>query len=181
MRHCISPLVLFGHAGMSLPEIEGPGRSAVDEEGFSLVELVTVIMVVAIVAAVTIPRFVGTDSFASRGSFDQAIETIRYAQKTAIAWRQEIHVCVTANTVAAAAAAGCATPLGHPTTGAPLLTGMPSGVTLTPVNFRFNGIGRPLDNGGNPSGMITVAVNSTIAGDPARQIVVEAETGYVHP
>jgi hypothetical protein len=26
----------------------------------------------------------------------------------------------------------------------------------------------------------TITLTSTIAGDPARQIVVEAETGYVH-
>lgn len=168
----------FGHERMIFPGTSGP---AVHQGGFSLIELITVIMVVAIVAAVTVPRFVGTDSFASRGSYDQAIETIRYAQKTAIAWRQDIHVCVTATSVAAASVAGCATPIIHPTTGAPLVAGMPNGVTLAPASFRFNGIGRPLDSGGNPSGTITIAVTSTIAGDPARQIVVEAETGYVHP
>jgi len=48
-------------------------------------------------------------------------------------------------------------------------------VTLSPVgNFTFDGLGRP-------SAPQTITLTSTIAGDPARQVVVEAETGYVHP
>jgi hypothetical protein len=48
-------------------------------------------------------------------------------------------------------------------------------VTLSPIgNFSFDGAGRP-------TAQVTIVVASTIAGDPARQIVVEAETGYVHP
>jgi MSHA pilin protein MshC len=147
------------------------------ERGFSLVELVSVIMVVGVLAAVAIPRFVGIDSFASRGFSDQAIGIVRYAQKTAIAWRTPIFVCVSATQVKAAAAAGCATPLTHPTTGGQLVTpSAPSGVTLTVLpagDFTFDALGRP-------SASKTITVNSTIAGDPARQIVVEAETGYVH-
>ncbi len=166
---------------MSTHETGGTLHRGRAERGFSLAELITVIVVVGVLAAVTIPRFVGTDSFASRGFYDQGMETVRYAQKTAIAWRQQVFVCVTTGSIAAAAAAGCATPLTHPTTGVPLLSSAPSGVTLTAVNFRFNGIGRLLDNAGNPSATITIAITSTIAGDPARQIVVEAETGYVHP
>ena len=149
--------------------------------GFTIVELVVAISIAGILAAFAVARFVDRDSFASRGFSDEAIGVVRYAQKTAIAWRQQVFVCVTANSIAAAAASGCATPLTHPTTGAPLLSSAPSGVSLTAVNFRFDGIGRLLDNAGNPSATITIAVTSTIAGDPARQIVVEAETGYVHP
>ena len=148
--------------------------------GFTIVELVTVIMIVGVLAAVAIPRFVGVDSFASRGFSDEAIGIVRYAQKTAIAWRRLVYVCITANVAAASTAAGCGTPLNHPTTGAPLRSAAPAGVTLTPASFCFDGAGRPTDCAGNSSATITVVVTSTIAGDPARQIVVEAETGYVH-
>jgi MSHA pilin protein MshC len=141
-----------------------------------------VIGIAGILAAFAAARFVDRDSFASRGFYDEATGVVRYAQKTAIAWRRPVFVCVTATSVAASAAAGCATPLNHPATGVPLLSSAPSGVTLSPVNFRFDGIGRLLDSAGTPSAAaITVAIATTIAGDPARQIVVEAETGYVHP
>ena len=102
---------------------------------------------------------------------------MRYAQKTAIAWRTTpIFVCVTAASISAGTAAGCATPLTHPTTGTSLTSAAPNGVTLAPTgDFQFDGLGRPVPNAAQ-----TITVSSTIAGDPARQIVVEAETGYVH-
>lgn len=143
--------------------------------GFSLTEMIVTIAVVGLLAAVAIPRFVGKDSFDSRGFYDEATAVVRFAQKTAIAWRRQIHVCVTATGVSAGAAAGCATPLAHPATGGALSATAPGGVTLSPTgDFSFDGLGRP-------SAGVTIAFNSTIPGDPARQIVVEAETGYVHP
>jgi len=144
--------------------------------GFTLIELVVVIVIVGVVALVAIPRFTGVDSFKSRGFYDEATGVVRYAQKTAIAWRSTtIYVCVTATSLSAGTAAGCATPLTHPTTGGALAVSAPSGVTLSPVgDFTFNGLGKP-------SAGTTITLTSMIAGDPARQIVVEAETGYVHP
>jgi len=145
--------------------------------GFTVVELVVVIMIVGIMALVAIPRFTGTGSFQSRGFYDSAKSVVRFAQKTAIAWRKEVFVCVTATRVSAGTAAGCATPIINPVTGAALDTGnAPSGVTLTPAAFSFMGSGRP-----NPNAAVTITLTSTVPDDPVRQIVVEAETGYVHP
>jgi len=144
--------------------------------GFTLVELVVIIAILGVMAAVIVPRFVGRDAFASRGFYDEAQSVVRYAQKVAIAWRRPVFVCITATTVSAGTVSGCGTLVVHPTTGNPLTTTAPSGVTLTPASFSFDGGGRP-----NPNAQTTIALASTIAGDPARQIVVEAETGYVHP
>jgi len=143
--------------------------------GFTTIELIVVISIAGILAAVATARLLDRDGFTSRGFYDEATGVVRYAQKTAIAWRSTpIFVCVTATSLSAGTAAGCATPLTHPATGAALATSAPSGVTLSPVgNFTFDGIGRP-------SAPQTITLTSTIAGDPARQIVVEAETGYVH-
>ncbi|MBI3044751.1 MAG: type II secretion system protein [Betaproteobacteria bacterium] len=151
--------------------------------GFTITELVVTILIAGLLAAVAIPRFVGKDAFESRGFHDESLGVVRFAQKTAIAWRRQIFVCVTTIRVAAAAASGCAIPITHPATRGPLAANAPGGVTLpVPVEFRFDGAGRPLDGiSGNPSGQITIPISSTIADDPARQIVVEAETGYVHP
>jgi len=146
--------------------------------GFTLIEMVVVIAILGLLAAVIGPRFVGRDAFASRGFYDEAQSVVRYAQKTAIAWRRPVYVCVTATAVKAGSLNNsCASSLlVHPATGADLTTtAPPSGVTLSPTgNFSFDGAGRP-------SAQVTIAIASTIAGDPARQIVVEAETGYVHP
>lgn len=140
--------------------------------GFTLVELVVTIGILAIVAAVAMPRFFQTSTFESRGFYDKSAAVVRLAQKTAVAWRREVHVCVTATQVIAGTAAGCATPLTYPVSGSPASETAPNGVSLSPVAFSFDGLGRP-------SAGTTITFNSTIAGDPARQIVVSAETGYV--
>ncbi len=144
--------------------------------GFTVVELVVVLTIAGIVALVAIPRFMGVSGFQSRGFYDSAKSVVRFAQKTAIAWRKDVFVCVTATGVSAGTAAGCATPIVNPVTGSALSATAPSGVTLTPVAFRFDSGGRP-----NPNAAVTITLTSTIADDPVRQIVVEAETGYVHP
>jgi MSHA pilin protein MshC len=151
-------------------------------DGFTIVELVVVIAIVGILAAVILPRFVGRDSFASRAFFDQATETVRFAQKTSVASRREVFVCVTATAISASLTAGCATPLTNPAAGEPLTTPpAPDGVALAGASFSFaaptatTAGGRP-----NPDAQVTIAVNSTIQGDPVRQIIVERETGHVH-
>ena len=150
----------------------GTGRG----RGFTLVELVVIIAILGLTAAVIGPRFIGRDAFASRGFYDEAQSVVRYAQKVAIAWRRPVFVCITATAVSAGTVSGCGTLVAHPLTGNPLTTTAPSGVTLTPASFSFDGGGRP-----NPNAQVTIAFASTVAGDPTRQIVVEAETGYVHP
>lgn len=145
------------------------------QSGFTLTELIVTIIIAGILAAVVIPRFVATNSFESRGFYDSAQSVLRFAQKTAIAWRRDIFVCVNTNSISAGAAAGCATPIINPVTNVALVANAPGGVTLPTMAFRFDSAGRP-----NPNVAVTIPFSSTISGDPARQIVIEAETGYVH-
>lgn len=142
------------------------------QTGFTLVELVVTIAIAAIIAVVAAPRFFQAGTFDSRGFYDKSVAVVRLAQKTAVAWRRQVHVCVTATQVIAGTAAGCATPLTYPVSGGSASETAPNGVTLSPAAFTFDGLGRP-------SAGTTITFNSTIAGDPARQIVVAAETGYV--
>jgi MSHA pilin protein MshC len=145
--------------------------------GFTLPELAMTIVVVGILAVMAAPRFMSWTGFASRGFYDEAQGVVRLAQKTAIAWRRTIFVCVSATAVSAASDSSCSAAfyLAHPTTPNGKLTSTaPTGVTLSPVgNFSFDGLGRP-------SATYTITLTSTITGDPARQIVVEAQTGYAH-
>ena len=149
--------------------------------GFSLVELVTTLIVVGILAAFAVPRFVGRTGFESRGFYDQAQGIVRYAQKIAIAQRQSppkppVFVVITAGQIRICYDAGCATPVNDPTTGAALVVNAPSGVTLSPATFSFSGSGVP-----SIGAQLTINVNSTGVGDINRTFFVEAQTGYVHP
>src|SRR5437773_10254823 len=142
--------------------------------GFTLPELVMTIVIIGILIAVTAPRFVSWKGFASRGSYDEAQAVVRFAQKTAVAWRRPIYVCVSATVISATSNSDCTTaPVKHPITGLDLKSTATDGVTLSPVgSFSFDALGRP-------SAPATITLTSTITDDPARQIVVASETGYV--
>lgn len=140
--------------------------------GFTLVELVVTIAILAIMAVVAAPRFFQASTFESRGFYDKSAAIIRLAQKSAVAWRRPVYVCVTATQVKAGTASGCGTALTYPVNGAEASATAPAGVTLNTFEIFFDGLGRP--NAGQ-----TLTFTSGIAGDPARTITITAETGYV--
>ena len=149
--------------------------------GFTLVELVIVISLMGILGAVAASRMLTPQGFASRGFYDEAQAVVRFAQKTAIAWRRTILVCVSATEVSAISSNDCSaltpTYVRHPADPAkPLKTqAAPSGVTLSSSNgnFSFDGLGRP-----TPA--TTLTLTSTNTDDPVRLIIVATETGYVY-
>ncbi|HTN29382.1 MAG TPA: type II secretion system protein [Pseudomonas sp.] len=55
------------------------------QRGFTLVELILVMVVIGILAAVVGPRFFSRDVFDERIYFEQALAAVRYAQKVAVA------------------------------------------------------------------------------------------------
>ena len=136
------------------------------------------ITIIAILGALVGPRLMSSSPFETRGFYDEAQAVVRFAQKTAIARRRVITVCVEADRIFAISNAACGTPtfLPHPLGGADLVATSRGGVTLGPAGtfFSFNGLGRATPN---PPPDITFT--STVAGDPARKIVIAEETGYV--
>jgi len=147
--------------------------------GFTLVELITTMIVVGIIAAVAIPQLVDRTNFDSRAFYDQAQATVRYAQKIAIAQRRSpptapIYVVVTATQIRVCYDAACASPVSD--VGGVIQTpAAPNGVTLAPAStFSFDGSGAP------SAGQV-ISVNSSGVGDVNRTFTVEATTGYVHP
>jgi MSHA pilin protein MshC len=151
--------------------------------GFTMVELIAVLVIMGILAVVAAPRFFDRGTFDSRGFYDQVISSLRYAQKEAIAQRHYICVKFDSNNSitlsldpvspdpAAHPAATCpgATPLASPAGDASYNVTNSHGVTLSGYNdFYFDALGRPF-----PAQSITVSGLSA-------PITVEAETGYVH-
>lgn len=150
--------------------------------GFTLIELVVTLVLVTIVAAVAIPRFFASSTFDSRGFYDKSTALVRFAQKTAVAWRRPVYVCVAASSVTVGTPTNCGTPLTRPGSGAPAVETAPAGVTLNAVIFGFDGLGRPVNTGAPPVPLgttTTITFTSTIAGDPPRQVTIAADSGYV--
>jgi MSHA pilin protein MshC len=137
--------------------------------GFTLIELVMVIVILAIISVVVAPRFADNSTFKARGFADQVLATLRFAQKTAIAQHQNVCVALTASTLTLKIDASCATNLMLPDRQSNVLTA-PSGISLssTVSSLTFNALGQA--NSG-----VTITVSGITI-----PITVEAETGYVH-
>lgn len=151
--------------------------------GFTLIELIMVVVILGVLAVVAVPRIFSSSDFYARGFHDETLALLRYAQKSAIAQRRT--VCVTFSsgsaTLTMASAAGTAdcataTPLAGPN-GSPTISARSGiGYSPTPTSFNFNGLGQPL----SATGGTALATNVTIQIAGAANVVVEAQTGYVH-
>lgn len=67
--------------------------------GFTLVELVTVIVLLGILSAVAIPRMMGGSEFRALEFHDRTVSALRFAQKTAVSHRRMVCVAFTQSTV----------------------------------------------------------------------------------
>lgn len=153
---------------------------AVEHRGFTIVELVVVLIVLGIMSAVMLPRWRGETGFEERGFRDQVVSALRYAQKSAIAARRT--VCANFTTApsvlsvqisSAQGAANCA--VGGPLLGPDdqnliLAATPPAAFAAAPASVIFDAAGRP-----------NAAASISFAGLPGTlDVIVEAETGYVH-
>jgi len=144
----------------------------VRKTGFTLVELIVVIVLVGIVALIAAPRFFSQPTFDAARLHEAAISAIRYGQKVAVAQRANVFVVSNSSTLALCYDAGCASPVKAPGGNDNFVVSIPSGIGIANPGFNFNSLGQPIPN---------AHTILTISGDGAsRQIVVERETGYVH-
>ena len=64
--------------------------------GFTLVEMIVTLIIVALIAAVAGPRFFSLSAFQESGFYDETVSAVRYAQKYAVASGCTVRVQTTA-------------------------------------------------------------------------------------
>lgn len=146
------------------------------QQGFTLVELVVVMVLMAVLTSVGMSRFGSREPFAVQATADQLLSGLRLAQATAMAQRATLYVSLGADpaTLNLCLDAACTQPVPAPG-GGPWLDAT-SGVKLGAA------LAYSLDGRGEPSfaGPQTVQVSSSDGSVNAPVIRIEAVSGHVH-
>ena len=142
-----------------------------------MVELILVMVVAGILAAVAVPRMMGRTGFDTRGFADQLSATVRFAQKLAVAQRRDVFVQLTASNATLCYSPATPCPVGSQAPGPggekPYTVTAPGGVAIASplAALAFDAGGRPI---------IAAQLAIRINGSGTHTILVEQETGYVH-
>ena len=157
--------------------------------GFTLIELIAVLLLTGILAIAVLPRMADRSAFDSRGFTDTTRATLQHARRVAIAQRRTVCVTfpssssLTLGIASAAETLDCSTPgtMNGPKAtpaSATLTAKAGSGVaySATPTALNFNGLGQPTTSAGVA---LTSARTIQVVG-VGNAITVEAATGYVH-
>jgi MSHA pilin protein MshC len=147
--------------------------------GFTLVELVMVLVLTGVLAVYVGPKLLSSTDFSARGFHDETLSMLRYAHKSAIAQRRSVCVTFTASSAtltldadqnSATGGNGCEANLTGPRGETPgrITAGGSVQYATTPTTVVFDGLGQP------GAGQ-TLQVQGA-----AGQIVIEPVTGHVH-
>lgn len=152
--------------------------SRLPDAGFTLVELIMVLVIVGILASVAMPRFARRDLYDVAGFAEDARGVLRYAQKTAIAQHRSVSVNLdaTGRSIKACfdSAYPCASPIPDPSGGAALSLTPVSGVAFATTVAQLT-----FDWRGSPNGTGATLTISPTAGGSTIAVSVDADTGYV--
>ncbi len=146
------------------------GRAAA--HGFTLIELIMVIVILGVLAVFAAPRILNTGGFTARGFHDETLSLLRFAQKTAIAQRRTVCVTLNATGVTLTMDTDANTPADGVCDAALTLPSVPRGgvgLVGVPGAFQFIPLGST-----NQAATVTITILNSTA------IFVDAATGYVY-
>ena len=140
--------------------------SSFKNTGFTLVELIVVILIIGILSISIAPRFFAVSSYQDRKTLDELLTALRHTQQMAMNRGGNIQLDLTTNqfrverTIAPI-------DLRSPEGLFPYVKTFPSGVTASPAStIIYDRLGRP-----NAGYIINIG---------SKRIQIEAETGYAH-
>lgn len=166
-------------AGYALTRRCGLGRRRAG--GFTLVELVMVLVLLGVLAVYAVPRVLNAGDFYARGFHDQAMAYLRYAQKTAIAQRRTVCVTLGSSSLglqisSTAGSNTCNAALAGPGGEASLNGRTGVAFSSSTTSFNFDALGQPVNRS---TGMAAPSQTLQVA-NVSKSITIEAATGYVH-
>lgn len=148
-----------------------------EQQGFTLLELILVMVIMGVLAATAMPKFTATADFQARAFYDDTLSAIRYAQKSAIATGCTVQVSLTTHgyhlkrpadhSQCRSVAAVFSMDVLRPASDKPFANTEPT-ITLSPnTTFTFNALGSA-----------SAAVTLNLTGN--RHITVVQSTGFVY-
>lgn len=159
-------------------------KAYIRSTGFTLIELIVVLLIIGIIALIGAPKFFATSSYQQLGYFEEMAAAARYAQKIAIATRCPVQLViditaerydlffpndVDGNPATCDTGAGFGTnPVQHPVERRNFAAAAPAGIdiigtsTLTVV---YNGFGQP-----SASGSVSIVSHT---------LTIQPDTGFV--
>ncbi|MDG9926323.1 MULTISPECIES: prepilin-type N-terminal cleavage/methylation domain-containing protein [unclassified Pseudomonas] len=136
--------------------------------GFTLVELVMVVVIIGILAAVVGPRFFNRQVFDQRLYYEEALSAVRYGQKLAVASGCLIQVNLNAAGYSVRQAAACTSgaftaAVQAPDGQTPYARALPAGISVTGSTFPvvFGSQGQPSTAATATIGTFTINVTAT--------------------
>ena len=142
--------------------------------GFSLFELIIVVVLLSILSVFALSSLFDQDEFAARGFFDDTVNAVRFAQKLAISTGCAVQVSISASGYQldqrASCPAGAFVPVKNPANRGNNYLNLSSGFGLSPVtSITFNARGIPIS-----ASDVTITVSGT-----SYSFTVDGQTGLV--
>ena len=146
--------------------------------GFSLIEMITVVVLLSILGVVALARFGDQDAFAARGFFEDTVAAVRFAQKFAVSSGCDVRVVTTASSYQLLQSSSCTADdftdaVDNPANRGQsyLNSNMPAGFSLTAGTITFTARGLREDG---PPNVFVLSDGST-----SYSFEVHADTGLV--
>ena len=150
------------------------------ESGFTMVELITVMVLLGVLAAIAIPKLMGDNITETAVHGDKVVSALRLAQKTAVAKRRVVCLNTASGTLRVSATPGastCGVKLDDVEDN--LFAGKDASIGMTgaPAELRFQPDGSILDGDNAQRSEIRIAI--TLSGKVQRTIRLDGGTGHV--